>query len=266
MIFRQDLEHLLTDLQKRQDAVNKELMGCPTGVLMQAKRNGKTTFFQVTRKNGVRNRKGINKHPEIISHLVRKQYLQTELELLHKNIKALEQALMMFSDTTTENIMRNMPHKYLEISEEYFFQYKNAECKDKAYDWARAPYNRSNYMADKKVHFTSQGLAVRSKSEVIIAEKLYEYNIPFRYEQVMNVGQYTFVPDFTILLHETDYFYWEHCGMTSNEKYMRHHRWKMDMYEVSGIVPWKNLIVTYDNEDGNIDTGIIESEIKNKLI
>lgn len=54
--------------------------------------------------------------------------------------------------------------------------------------------------------------------------------------------------------------------MTSNEKYMKHHKWKMDMYETSVIVPWKNLIITYDDEDGIIDTSIIESEIKNKLI
>ena len=36
------------------------------------------------------------------------------------------------------------------------------------------------------------------------------------------------------------------------------------MYESVGVVPWKNLIVTYDDEDGNINVGIIESEIKNK--
>lgn len=64
----------------------------------------------------------------------------------------------------------------------------------------------------------------------------------------MNVGKYAFAPDFTILLHEADCFYWEHCGMTSNEKYMKHHKLKMGMYETSGIVPWKNLIITYSNK------------------
>ena len=40
----------------------------------------------------------------------------------------------------------------------------------------------------------------------------------------------------------------------------------MNMYERAGIVPWKNLIVTYDDEYGGIDTRIIEAEIRNKLL
>ncbi len=32
------------------------------------------------------------------------------------------------------------------------------------------------------------------------------------------------------------------------------------------FIYWKNLIVTYDNEQGTIDIPIIESEIRNKLL
>ena len=46
---------------------------------------------------------------------------------------------------------------------------------------------------------------------------------------------------------------------------MSHHKWKMDIYEEAGIVTWKNLIVTYDSENGMLDLGIIESEIVNKV-
>lgn len=38
------------------------------------------------------------------------------------------------------------------------------------------------------------------------------------------------------------------------------------MYEKAGIVPWDNLIVTYDGADGNLNLAIVESEIKNKLL
>lgn len=38
------------------------------------------------------------------------------------------------------------------------------------------------------------------------------------------------------------------------------------MYEAGGIVPWKNLIVTYDNEEGHMDTRLIDAEIINKLM
>lgn len=38
------------------------------------------------------------------------------------------------------------------------------------------------------------------------------------------------------------------------------------MYERAGIVPWKNLIVTYDDETGNLDLRMIEAEIRNRLL
>ncbi|MCQ4635662.1 hypothetical protein NE619_02885 [Anaerovorax odorimutans] len=47
---------------------------------------------------------------------------------------------------------------------------------------------------------------------------------------------------------------------------MKRHKWKLAMYEKAGIVPWKNLIVTYDDENGNLDARIIEAEIINKLL
>ena len=45
-----------------------------------------------------------------------------------------------------------------------------------------------------------------------------------------------------------------------------HQKGKKEVYEKAGKKKKKNLIVTYDDEDGNINVGIIESEIKNKLI
>ncbi|MCI8609744.1 MAG: hypothetical protein HFE73_08885 [Firmicutes bacterium] len=47
---------------------------------------------------------------------------------------------------------------------------------------------------------------------------------------------------------------------------MERHKWKLSMYEKAGIVPWKNLIITYNDSQGNINMKIVESEIVNKLL
>lgn len=86
------------------------------------------------------------------------------------------------------------------------------------------------------------------------------------YVQVITINGYDLVPDFALLSIRNEIFYWEHCGLTGNKEYMRHHKWKLEQYETAGIVPWKNLIITYDDEQGNIDLRIIESEIRNKLL
>ena len=98
-----------------------------------------------------------------------------------------------------------------------------------------------------------------------MSEKLDTFKLPHRYEQMIYIENYAFSPDFTILTPKGIY-YWEHAGKVNDPRYLRHHKWKMEMYEKAGIVPWKNLIVTYDDENGGIDTRIIEAEIRNKLL
>ncbi len=121
-------------------------------------------------------------------------------------------------------------------------------------------------MPERKVHTTSRGLRVRSKSELLIAEKLYEHGIDFRYEQILTIDGIDYAPDFTIMRADGTMIYWEHCGLTANRGYMRKHWQKMQIYAEAGITPWKNLIVTYDDEEGLLDLRTVESEIANKVM
>ena len=90
--------------------------------------------------------------------------------------------------------------------------------------------------------------------------------IPVRYEQVIAINGYALAPDVTVLSCRQEQFIWEHCGRTGNVKYMKRHKWKLELYESAGIVPWRNLIITYDNEEGMIDISAVENEIRNKLL
>lgn len=133
-------------------------------------------------------------------------------------------------------------------------------------EWMANPYEISLYRTEERRHTTSRGLKVRSKTEVLIAEKLYEFKLPFHYEEVLHIGEKTVVPDFTVRVRGGKRFYWEHCGLMNNEDYKWRHKKKLELYEAAGIVPWKNLIVTYDNDEGSINLAVIESEIRNKLL
>jgi len=74
-------------------------------------------------------------------------------------------------------------------------------------------------------------VAVRSKSEVIIANMLFERGIPFKYEQPLFAPDGTFyLPDFTITWRGTDY-YWEHIGLVHREEYREHWKKKRAWYE-----------------------------------
>ena len=53
--------------------------------------------------------------------------------------------------------------------------------------------------------------------------------------------------------------------MMDDPYYQARHKRKMALMERAGIVPWKNLIVTYDN-DGVINVPLIKSIIENDVI
>lgn len=267
MLTRWDLEQLLTDLEKQCQLVNNQLARCPEGTLQHTYRDRKQVFFQAINESGRRKRVSISRRHDLIDSLARKKYLETESSFLLSNMNALETMLAHYVDITPDIILQSLPQRYRDLPEDRFFAayHDPVEMEKKFREWAEEPFEQSTYRPWEKTHTTIRGLKVRSKSEVIISERLDIHSLPARYEQMLYFQQYSFSPDFTILTRH-GLKYWEHCGKVNDPEYMRHHKWKMTMYDRMGIVPWKNLIVTYDTVEGGIDSRIIESEIINKLL
>ena len=117
------------------------------------------------------------------------------------------------------------------------------------------PYNPANL-----IHRTARGDLVRSKSEVIIADLLYEMWIKYRYEACV-AG---FYPDFTVESpFDRSYLYIEHCGVDT-EDYRSSFEVKLREYEDLGIIPGQNLIITGE-KDGHIDAKAIENILRSYL-
>lgn len=82
-----------------------------------------------------------------------------------------------------------------------------------------------------RIHETLSGDYVRSKSEVIIANILFQSQIPFTYELPLAMPDCAFFrPDFTIAWKGKTY-YWEHLGMLDVEDYRMEWEYKKGYYE-----------------------------------
>jgi hypothetical protein len=123
---------------------------------------------------------------------------------------------------------------------------------------------------DRLIHRTRRGDAVRSKSEVIIADLLFSTGIGYEYEQpLIGSDDSLRLPDFT--LEDDDLgatYYWEHLGMLHNEGYRASWERKLEWYARQGIRPRpddpnapRQLIVTRDDEHGGIASNAIEAVI-----
>ena len=123
---------------------------------------------------------------------------------------------------------------------------------------------------ENKVHITERGEKVRSKSEVIIANHLYqkekdlkiEYSYETKYEGKNGDCK---LPDFTITKGDKIYLL-EHLGMLSDENYKNKWEEKKKWYEDNGIYEASDdnkdevqLIITKD------ENGALEEDIYNKL-
>ena len=116
------------------------------------------------------------------------------------------------------------------------------------------------------IHRTRKGVAVRSKSEVIVADTLDALEISYAYEQPLysqkNPNDFR-LPDFTASF-EGDTYYWEHLGMlvvpSYREAWERKRRW----YEDNGYAD--RLVTSKDGPDGSIDAAQIERTARERIL
>ena len=128
------------------------------------------------------------------------------------------------------------------------------------------PMNRP-YSANLIHQTLKNGEYVRSKSEVIIANMLFEAGIPYEYEKELDLGTDGIrFPDFTIeLSHNGKRFFWEHCGMMNDLRYQKKWEVKKELYRKHNIIEGKNLIITQDLPNGGIDSSEIKRIINTYL-
>ena len=112
------------------------------------------------------------------------------------------------------------------------------------------------------IHRTVRGEAMRSKSEVIIANLLHFSDIEYRYEEPLERDGSIKYPDFTIEDYDTgELIYWEHLGMLTDVTYRQRWLEKKEWYRKHGILshaagggPMGTLVTTEDSADGGIDS------------
>jgi len=125
-----------------------------------------------------------------------------------------------------------------------------------------SPYERNTNHPENLLHKGLSGNLLRSKSEAMIDIALTTNKIPFRYEEILNLGDTTIYPDFTILHPKTGkIYYWEHFGLMDNPPYIKNFHLKLQTYVSAGIIPSIDLIITCETLDKPLGIDDIEKTI-----
>jgi hypothetical protein len=120
------------------------------------------------------------------------------------------------------------------------------------------PSRRDVLYAEHLIHRTDRTdriEMVRSKSELVIANKLWGMGIDYEYERPLH-GRY---PDFTMFDAAGEPIIWEHLGMLSVPSYQAGWERKLDWYSQKGFEPGVNLFTTQDDAGGGLDSQEVTS-------
>ncbi len=140
------------------------------------------------------------------------------------------------------------------------------ELSDEEYvrNWQSITYKGKRFDENASKIITERGERVRSKTEKIIADKLYLLGIPYRYEYPLRLKGYgTVYPDFTLLnTKRRKEILLEHLGMMDDPSYSSKAMSKMDLYTLNNYYPGKDIIYTYETSKTVLNLRVLLAQLE----
>ena len=260
MFYKDELERIARDLTQKKSDLLEELKYLPEGELLCTDEGGYRRYMQRLSATGNRKKEhrfGVKKKPEVLNGLVRKEYVTETLKVIDQDIRTVEHACKMYKPVDENTVMMQFLAKYPELLSGIYHGMADPE------EWAKRFPRMDNYHPENLKHTAADGTKSRSKNELYIASQLDRYGLIYRWDCPTGIPGLYHCPDFQVLRRrDWKIIYWEHCGMMDDPDYRKGNEQRLKDYEKAGIVPWDNLIVTYDTIEGGLRADIIDAMIK----
>ena len=199
--------------------------------------------------------------------IVQREYDERLLRICQKEYKAIDRFLRSFHPEIIEEFIQSLsPARKKTVD----LRYVSAEqFAAQVTVFATEQYKRKENTYPPSDRFTTrQGVCVRSKSELIIANMLDRHGLQYYYELPLETGPDVWAfPDFTVVdVSRRRLVYWEHFGLTDDFGYSSKMAAKLNAYERIGIFPGDNLIMTMESRDCPLDVGMVKVKIDRCLL
>lgn len=278
--------HLRNELQERQkylaNLISEKklaLKGAPDGVLKIIKHNKQWQYYC----KGIEQGEGKKRAEQEEKKKQEEKERTNEFQYIHKdNLKLAEQLAQKRYDekilqmAIKEKSMIDTLQKFYQNNSINSIFTKLAKSRQQLIipieqpideylqEWLNASFPENGFREEMPEYYSAKGEQMRSKSEVLIANMLDRYKIPYRYEKPLYLeGLGTIYPDFTILnLQTREEIYWEHFGMMDDPEYLEKAIRKMNKYEQNGYLLGQRFIVTYETVFGPLNMKVVEKKIK----
>ncbi len=253
-------------LQQVVEEKKTALENAPEGSIRIARRKKGKERVQYYLRSRTNDKSGTyirKEHTDLIQSLMQKEYDQ---KILARAKCELNYVNRLLSHTKPDNLAGI--YEYLPPLSQHWIDPVFQSDQEYAKEWNSREYTRMGFDPNEPAFTTRKGERVRSKSEMLIANLLYEYKIPYLYEFPLQDETGTWArPDFVVLnVKERREFCWEHLGMLDNPQYLQKNLKKIARYENRGYVQGKNLLLTYESSTCPINMEEAELLIQTFLI
>ena len=252
------IEKRLAELQNLLFTKKKTYEKAPQGRIRISQNGGHPEYYLVTERGSLRGKYLPHSQKTLARQLAQKDYDARLIKLLQKEISALQNYMKQTCNG------RAIPELYDSLCPARRSLITPAILTNEQYAarWLDVSWTGRPFASDAPYICTARGERVRSKSEVIIADTLFRYNIPYRYEFPITLKRsnsddirrdlgrsITLYPDFLCLNTRTrTEFYWEHFGLMDSTEYSNNAAGKLRLYTENGILAGRNLIITMETQ------------------
>lgn len=133
---------------------------------------------------------------------------------------------------------------------------------DEIIEWYLNDFPHNEEYPENLVFPVKLGFNVRSKSEVLIADRLYEEGILFHYEEQLSFPDTNAFPDFLTMLSIYEKNIWEHFGAMDKEYYFNRARGKILTYLDNRWFPGVNMIATFETKQSPLTEESVDQKIR----
>lgn len=276
-----EIKFEINKLEKMSQKIDDFLCQAPEGCLKWQNKKGKTYYYhqhkecelegnkdseELKLKKSKWKRKYITKENVSLAKLLaKKQYYIALKSVIKSRIKALKTFMKYYPN-------REIDAVYEELSEERKCLIDPIEptLKDIVKKWNEEFYEKNKTFPENLRYETEQGDIVRSKSEVIIANILYQHqnDIIYKYEKPLEINENgrkkIIYPDFTIMnVHTGKMVYWEHAGLMDDAVYANDFVRKMNLYMTNGLMIGKDVVVSFETKENALDIRVVKKMVRN---
>lgn len=244
-------------LNNLSESIEKKLLILPEGKIRIQHRENSDYYYYVDKESNDNGMTVSASNASFVRDLAQRAYLQKVLRAANDEQKLIEQFLRRFPSPSVEEVYKTLPEPRRKLitpvilpDDEYIEQ------------WLSQPYVPLGFEPGDPYYETLNGERVRSKTETMIADRLRERHIPYKYECPLIIGNKTFYPDFTILrMSDRAELYYEHLGKMGDPDYARRNINKLNKYALNGIVQGDKLFTTMESADCPFDIRTLDKLI-----